>query len=114
MLQKTLETELKEFEEDLRKKLDKISGNRNVIDVTKADREFIGMYEIAIKKSIEYGDNSFRNVYRNALSRFNKMVNFRIDYVSNIRKIGNKIRVNNGEIHELTTDEIAKKKELKQ
>jgi len=104
--------ELNKFKKNLEKTLEKISQNTN-IGMTNADRKFIQMHRIAIEKSTKYGDKKFMNAYKCAVLTYNEIIDFRIEYVSTIRKMGSNIRIDNSKACKITTDEIVNKQKDK-
>ena len=87
MVKRTLESELKGFRETLRRKLDNLSKDKEVLDITKADKEFLNMYKTAINKSLKYGTPIFKKAFESSLPGYNRIIDYKLDIISQIGRM---------------------------
>ncbi len=109
MAKKNLERELREFKETLKKRLDKISKDKNIVNITKADQKFMNLYNIAAEKSLEYGTHEFKEAFKSSLAIYNDIINYKIDYVSRMNEISEKIWLDNHKDYVSRMNEISEK-----
>jgi len=97
MAEKESNEGLKQFKKIVKQRLQEVLNNTRELDITKADRKFLQLYQIACKKDMGNNNPGFRDIYNQAVKIFDQHYNKRLETIKNLKKLENKRRVDDEE-----------------